>query len=242
MIRILSTEAGRGDAPPGFSVPALSDAEDVVLLHGFFSAPWSVKPMGHTLKMREAMAPFCPRYASWARGFDAIVDRLVDQLAARGIGAERPVHFVGHSMGGLIARVVAERLAPLHMGRMVMLGTPNAGSELADFCMRRRALRPVLGKAAPALVTMRNLPTLDDLGPPNYPVGVIAGDNPLPSPIVRQLKLMPVPNDGKVSVASTHLAGQTDHIVLSVSHTAMPFNRAVQMQTAHFLKTGMFRR
>lgn len=160
----------------------------------------------------------------------------------RGIGSTRAVHFVGHSMGGLIARAVVERLQPRHMGRMVMIGTPNAGSELADFCMRWRILRPVLGKAAPALVTADRLPALEAFGPPAYPVGVIAGDYPDPSPLMRQLRLMPLPNDGRVSVASTHLQGQADHIVLPVFHGVMPFNRAVQMQTAHFLTTGLFQR
>jgi hypothetical protein len=124
----------------------------------------------------------------------------------------------------------------------VMIGTPNAGSELADLCARYRMLRPVLGKAAPVLVTADRLPILDALAPPHYPVGVIAGDYPDPSPLIRQLRLMPLPNDGRVSVASTHLRGQADHIVLPVLHGVMPFNRRVQMQTAHFLRTGAFLR
>jgi pimeloyl-ACP methyl ester carboxylesterase len=198
--------------------------------------------MGYSLKKDEGFLPFCPRYPSWALGFDAIVARMANRLAARGVGEERPVHFVGHSMGGLIARAVVERLKPRHMGRMVMIGTPNGGSELADFCVRRRLLRPMLGKAAPTLVTMGRLPALDAFGLPDYPIGVIAGDYPDPSPLMRQLRLMPTPNDGRVSVTSTHLDGQADHIVLPVFHGVMPFNRAVQMQTAHFLKTGMFRR
>ncbi|HEX7857957.1 MAG TPA: alpha/beta fold hydrolase [Sphingobium sp.] len=210
------------------------------MLHGFFGAPWSVRPMGHSLRTGDGFLPFCPRYPSWALDFDAIVERMATKLASRAMGEERPVHFVGHSMGGLIARAVVDRLKPRHMGRMVMIGTPNGGSELADFCVRWRLLRPMLGKAAPTLVTAGRLPALDAFRPPDYPVGVIAGDYPDPSPLMRQLRLMPTPNDGRVSVASTHLDGQTDHIVLPVFHGVMPFNRSVQRQTAHFLKTGAF--
>ncbi|HEX7821000.1 MAG TPA: hypothetical protein VF463_10320 [Sphingobium sp.] len=68
-------------------------------------------------------------------------------------------------------------------------------------------------------------------------MGIIAGNRPLPSP----LRVMPHPHDGKVSVASTHLIGEADHIVLPVSHAAMPFNRTVQQQTLHFLTNGLFR-
>jgi hypothetical protein len=113
---------------------------------------------------------------------------------------------------------------------MVLIGTPNAGSELADFCAGQPLLRPLLGRAAATLVT-RNA-----ADPSPYVVGVIAGDRPLPSP----LRIMPRPHDGKVSVASTHIVGEADHIILPVSHAVMPFDRNVQRQTRLFLAEGKF--
>ena len=217
---------------------ACPPAADVVLLHGFMGAPWTMLTMGRALR-KGGFTPFCPWYESWAQPFDTIVDRVSTLVAARRLGTERPVHFVGHSMGGLVASALIDRLAPPHLGRTVMLGTPNAGSELADFCARLKMLRPILGSASPALVTRRTLPALDLLGPPHYPLGNIAGNRPLPGLLH---KLMPRPHDGKVSVASTHLEGETDHIVLPVSHGIMPFDRAVQRQTLAFLATGAFRR
>ncbi|MCE7796086.1 alpha/beta fold hydrolase [Sphingobium sufflavum] len=261
-------ETGRGHAPPGLSYPAqghgtaqrpdhgpnrapdrgpdLSPDDDptpppdrgaVVLLHGFMGAPWTMRAMGRALRA-QGFRPFCPWYESWAAPFDTIVARVAAALEKRGIGHAGPVHFVGHSMGGLIARSVVERLQPAGMGHMVMIGTPNGGSELADFCTGQRLLRPLLGRAGPALVTQRRLPALDGLDLPTYPVGVIAGDSPLPTP----LRVMPHPHDGKVSVASTHLAGEADHVTLPVSHAIMPFSPAVQRQTAHFLTDGRFLR
>lgn len=209
----------------------------MVLLHGFMGAPWTMRAMARTLG-RQGLSTQVIWYESWANPFHAIVDRICRQIEVRHLGRERPLHLVGHSMGGLIARAVAARLDPTHMGRMVMIGTPNAGSELADFCTRWRILRPFLGRAGPALVTQRLLPQLDDLPSPSYPFGVIAGDRPL----ANLLRVMPPPHDGKVSVASTHLAGEADHITLPVSHAIMPFDRAVQEQTAHFLTHGRFRR
>lgn len=214
-----------------------SPSADIVLLHGFMGAPWTMRTMGRLLR-KGGFTPYCPWYESWAQPFDAIVDRICTRLAARRVGIERPLHFVGHSMGGLIARAVIDRIASPHLGRVVMIGTPNAGSELADFCDRLKILRPILGQAAPALVTRRSLPSLHDLPPPTYPVGIIAGNRPLPGP----LRILPAPHDGKVTVASTHLEGEADHIVLPVSHTLMPFNRAVHQQALAFLCTGAFRR
>lgn len=186
---------------------------------------------------RHGFQTMCPWYESWATPFDRIVERIYRHLDRHGVGRDRPVHFVGHSMGGLIARAIVERLQPAMMGHMVMIGTPNAGSELADFCTRLHILRPLLGRAAPALVTQRLLPLLDALEDPAYRVGIIAGNRPLPSP----LRVLPRPHDGKVSVASTHLSGEADHIVLPVTHAFMPFDSAVQRQTAHFLTVGTFR-
>ncbi|CAN5171966.1 alpha/beta fold hydrolase [soil metagenome] len=211
---------------------------DVVLLHGFMGGPWTMLTMGRALQ-KGGFTAFSPWYESWTLPFDAIVDRICTRLTARRLGTERPVHFVGHSMGGLVARAVIDRIAPPHLARVVMIGTPNAGSEMADFCERLKILRPILGQAAPALVTRRSLPSLDALSAPTYPVGIIAGNRPLPGPLHT---IMPAPHDGKVSVASTHLEGETDHIVLPVSHGIMPFNRAVQRQTLAFLATGKFRR
>ncbi|MET0241349.1 MAG: alpha/beta fold hydrolase [Sphingobium sp.] len=228
------TMTGRGNAPPGFSLPA---SADVILLHGFFGAPWTMRMLGRALRPG-GLQPWSPWYESWAQPFDAIVDRICAVVTQRGLGRERPVHFVGHSMGGLIARAVVAKADPVKMGRMVMIGTPNAGSEIADFCQRQRMLRPILGQAAAALVTRRTLPALDDLEDPTYPVGVIAGNRPLPGP----LRILPAPHDGKVSVASTHIAGEADHIVLPVSHAIMPFNRDVQRQTLRFLVDGSFAR
>ncbi len=191
--------------------------------------------MGRSLQ-RHGFRPLCPWYESWAAPFDTIVDRMQSLLERRGIGGERPVHFVGHSMGGLIARALAERLQPRNMGHMLLIGTPNGGSELADFCTRQRMLRPILGRAGAALVTQRALPAIDSLGVPTYPVGVIAGNRSLPHP----LRVMPRPHDGRVSVASTHLVGEIDHIILPISHGRLPFDAGVQQQALHFLTTGAF--
>jgi pimeloyl-ACP methyl ester carboxylesterase len=181
---------------------------------------------------------FMPRYDGWGSSLEAIVEQITSFLAERKAGQERPIHFVGHSMGGLVARAVVWRLRPRHMGRMVMLGTPNNGSELADFADLYDIFRPILGQAGPALKTGGLHPLLCDLPAPDYEVGVVAGNRPL----FELLRILPRPHDGKVSVASTHLKGERDHIILPVTHALMPFDHKVQAQTARFLRSGTFSR
>jgi len=218
-------------------LPDAPGTADVVLLHGFLSSPLSMWSIAKALRS-VGFAPYLPWYETWSCPFEDTVDKLCTVLSERAIGTGRTVHFVAHSMGGLVARAVIARLQPIRIGRLVMLGTPNGGSELADFAAASPILRTVLGCAGPALVTRRDHPAIAALGSPDYPVGVIAGNRPLPG----LLRILPMPHDGKVSVAATHVDGEADHIVLPVTHTLMPFDRRVREQVLAFLREGRFAR
>lgn len=217
--------------------PAAAAAGHVVILHGFWGTSWAMRPLAATLRSA-GFTPVIPWYESWLSPFEAMVDRVCEALEPLDLGRDAPVHFVGHSMGGLVARAVVARLYAGRAGSVVMMGTPCRGSELADFCAQYALLRPILGRAGPALMTGGCHPLIHALPDPDYPVGVIAGDRPLPGP----LRVLPAPHDGKVSVAATHLPGQADHIVLPVSHVLMPYSRLVRQQVAAFLTQGAFDR
>jgi pimeloyl-ACP methyl ester carboxylesterase len=149
-----------------------------------------------------------------------------------------PIHFVGHSMGGLVIRALLNRWRPLELGHVVMLGTPNAGSEIADFVESWAVLRPILGKAGPALVTQRAASFEALLGPVDYSLGIIAGDWHMPgTPFSR---LFPGPHDGKVSIASTWLPDAADHIVLPLPHTMLLYHPLALREVRQFLLNGRF--
>src|SRR5262249_15575977 len=148
-----------------------------------------------------------------------------------------PVHFVGHSMGGLLARVYVAKFRPPKLGRVVMLGTPNGGSEVADLLHHLALYRAWYGPAGQQLTTRLDT-TLTSMPAPDYPVGIIAGNRAL-HPLSSLIKL-PKPNDGTVSVASSRLEGMADHIIVDAYHAELPRHRAAIGQTIAFLREGRF--
>ena len=150
----------------------------------------------------------------------------------------RPIHFVTHSMGGIIIRGYLAQHRIDGLGRLVLLGPPNKGSELIDAFADLPGFDWLNGPAGAALsADVDSIPNMISDGAATF--GVIAGDlslNPAYSSII------PGPDDGKVSVEATKFAAMSDHIVLPVSHTFMMNSRDVADQTIHFLTTGAFQR
>jgi hypothetical protein len=145
------------------------------------------------------------------------------------------LHFVTHSLGGILVRLWAERTDPGNLGRVVMLSPPNQGSDVADK-IPDRLLRLVMGPASVQLGTdSTDLPVR--LPPVDFELGIIAGDasiNPLYS------WWLPGEDDGVVTVESTWVEGADDFLVLPYTHTFIMYRGRVIEEVLSFLRTGQF--
>lgn len=176
-------------------------------------------------------------YASRRKALEVLAEDIHPAIERFTDGVEGSVHFVCHSMGGLLARVYLTGHRPKRLGRVVMLGTPNSGSEIADHLKNSIAYRAFFGPAGQQLVTQRNAATSAMLPPVDYPVGIIAGNRSI---YPAASAFLPKPHDGRVSVANTRLDGMTDHIVIRTSHPWLVRNGEAIEQTIAFLKDGRF--
>jgi pimeloyl-ACP methyl ester carboxylesterase len=208
----------------------------VVLLHGIARGKGAMAKMEKALE-QEGYIVLNIDYPSRKKPIEDLVADIRHVIEAARIPASKKLDFVGHSMGGLIIRAYIYKYKPENLGRVVMLGTPNQGSEVADFLADNFLYKRYYGPAGQQLITDQN--RFEKIfGAIDYDLGVIAGDWSLDP--ISSLLIIPGKNDGKVAVARTKIKGMKDHIILHATHTFMPSNPGVIRQTAHFLKQGKF--
>lgn len=211
--------------------------DGVVFLHGISRTFRSLHKMRRAIEAA-GFSTLNVGYASRHKPLETLADdihpAITDFIGSR----DGAIHFVCHSMGGLLARVYLARYRPMRLGRVVMLGTPNGGSEIADSLKGLLPYRLFFGPAGQQLVTRRDPATEALLPPVDYPVGVIAGNRTLDP--ISSIFFLPGANDGRVTVANTKLEGMADHVVISADHALMVRHPQAIAQTIAFLQRGVF--
>lgn len=216
----------------------LAQADDcVVLLHGLMRGPASMSKMQTELDEAGFIAVNI-EYPSRDHSIEELADMAVpDGLVAcrEHDGIER-IHFVTHSLGGILVRQFLSTNDIPELGRVVMLGPPNQGSLAADEMVNVPGFDWLNGPAGKQLGKGEESVPLK-LGPADFELGIIAGNRTI-DPITSAV--LPNPDDGRVSVEDTKLEGMTDFVVVEHSHAfMMRMQRTIDLTIA-FLKNGTF--
>ena len=211
-----------------------SRAETVILLHGLARSAGSMKKLAKALSGGG--------YSVHNIGY-ASTRKTIEQLAEEAIGpalklcpVDRKLHFVTHSLGGILVRQYLSHHEIENLGRVVMLGPPNKGSEVVDKLRDFPGFHFINGDAGLELGTGESS-VPNRLGAANFDLGIIAGTRSINLILSRMIAGV---DDGKVSVESTKLEGMHDHLEMEVTHPFMMRNSKVIEQVIHYLETGRF--
>ena len=203
----------------------------VVYVHGLWL------PGEEALFLRQRMAQEFSLTLHWFRYFGASesmaditsrLDALVRELAPP------EVHFVGHSLGGLVIYRFLERFPAQPPGRVVFLGAPIVASRAAE---RAAAFGPVAHLMGPS-VAAELLTAHERRWTHARSLGIVAGNQPLG--LGQFFARFSEESDGTIAVSETRLPGASDHIVLPVSHLGMLLSQRVAHETGLFLTAGHF--
>jgi triacylglycerol lipase len=228
---------------PVLSVQASPHASEtkpcVILLHGLWRSALSMKHLQWGLEKAG--------YPVVNEGYPSAT-LPIQQLASIGVeaglagcvefGQGEQVAFVTHSLGGILVREYLSEREIEGLRRVVMLGPPNGGSQMAEFAESAALLKPFMPEAVTQLGTSEeSVPR--QLGPVSFELGVIAGT-------VNYLPFLPGqpegPSDGTVAVAETIVPGMADFIEMPVGHSFMMWDNDVLAQVIYFLEHGLFER
>lgn len=202
----------------------------VILLHGLWMNGLCLYPLAKRLRA-QGYRTVCFSYHSLRDSPSTIIQQLYRCTAS--LEAET-IHLVGHSLGGLLIQRFLETYPQQRPGRVVALGTPFAGSMIAQRLYTHLRGQRLLGRCIEEGLLIEGVPPWQCA----QALGVIAGTRPVG--IGRLIAPLPPPSDGTISVMETQLEGMADHCLVDSSHTGLTFSTAVIQQVDAFLKYGSF--
>ncbi len=209
-------------------------ADCVVFLHGLARTPASMEKAATAFE-KSGYVVANVKYPSRKFPIEELAP-LAIEAGVEKCPADSVIHFVTHSLGGILVRYYLEDHEISNLGRVLMLAPPNQGSEVVDRLRHFPGFKLINGPAGLQLGTGEDSVPLM-LGPVDYAVGVIAGTRTF-NPILSQY--LPNPDDGKVSVENTKVEGMTDFVVVPVAHPFIMKSPVVIDQAISFIKTGRF--
>lgn len=201
---------------------------EVIIVHGLWFGSWAMASLARKLG---AEGLVCRRYsyATTGEGLDQHAAGL-RQFVAK--SPAKTVHFVAHSLGGLVTLRMLEIYDWVAPGRVVLLGSPLGGSVTARKAAKVPGSEKLLGDIRSALH--------QGYGqiPPGRDTGMIAGTRGIGLGML--VGGVGGRGDGTVAIRETRMPGLADHIELPVTHTGMLYSKEVARQAAYFIRSGGF--
>jgi len=219
-----------------YSIPVCAK-DTVILLHGLLRDSRSMEKMSASL-VDAGYEVTNVDYPSHSASVEELSETILGATLARldNKDSAAKIHFVTHSLGGILVRQYLSRHQVPQLGRVVMLAPPNQGSEVVDKLGDLKAFEWINGPSGKELGTSpESVP--NKLGPVHFELGVIAGDRSING---INSRMIPGPDDGKVSVERTKVQGMKEHITLHATHPYIMKNREAIGQTVFFLGNGTF--
>ncbi len=209
----------------------MSARQHVIYVHGLWMSGGEGLLLRHRLSRDLDCEVHAFGYSAVTHGMEEISARLQDFVRA----IDPPtVHFVGHSLGGLVIYRFFERFPRQAPGRVVFLGSPCVASRAAVEASHSRFMTALMGRS----VAEELLQPRERRWRSQRPLGIIAGSYSFG--FGQFLAGFEEDSDGTVAVSETRLPGATDHIVIPVSHMGMLVSARVARETAWFLREGRF--
>lgn len=213
----------------------ITDGDCVVLLHGLARTAGAMKTLESRL-LDEGYSVVNIGYPSRDHNIEYLAGNELPKSLSL-CGKANKIHFVTHSMGGIILRQYLSQHELPELGRVVMLGPPNQGSEVVDKLANAPGFKWLNGPAGLQLGTSEeSIP--NKLGAVNFDLGVIAGNWSINWGLSM---LIPGEDDGKVSVERSKIEGMNHHLVMPVTHPFMMKNKKVINQVVNYLREGSFK-
>jgi pimeloyl-ACP methyl ester carboxylesterase len=212
----------------------ISRSDSVILLHGLARSDRSMNKLQQAL-LRKGYRVHNVSYASTRNNIEKLAEEAIGPALKLCPKAQK-LHFVTHSLGGILVRQYLLHHQIDNLGRVVMLGPPNHGTEVVDKLRDFPGFRFINGEAGLELGTGESS-VPNKLGAANFDLGIIAGTRSINLILSR---MIPGTDDGKVSVENTRLEGMHDHLQMKVTHPFMMRNAKVIEQVIHYLESGRF--
>jgi triacylglycerol lipase len=234
LIAVLIGWAGLGSFRVVSNLPLKPSQQTIVLVHGLLNKPFVMNGIAKVLR-DEGYPVYNWGYPSTAATIEehaASLHRYVKSLPPN-----RRIHFVGYSQGAIVIRYMVTHYRIPHEGRIVMIGPPNHGSELAEYYFQYGWFRMLYGHQSIKELFPDRKKFFESCGIPRMSFGIIAGGAGDSKGYSDRL---PGDDDGMVSVESARLEGATDFILLRHRHLPLILSKDTAHQTLHFIQTGKF--